>query len=107
MIMLPSLRRFALTAHVVSSVGWLGAVAGFLGPQLVGDASAALLVLIVTCTLSVYKPWGLIGSRAQGRLARAPTVLVSFGPRVVVVLIGVLLATIIVLHLTGHGLGPH
>ncbi|MBA2455119.1 MAG: hypothetical protein H0V48_01050 [Nocardioidaceae bacterium] len=28
--MTPRLRKFALTAHVVSSVGWLGAVAGFL-----------------------------------------------------------------------------
>jgi hypothetical protein len=30
MIMGPALRKFALTAHVTSSVGWLGAVAGFL-----------------------------------------------------------------------------
>jgi hypothetical protein len=29
MIMPPRLRKFALTAHVSSSVGWLGAVAGF------------------------------------------------------------------------------
>ena len=32
----PGLRRLALTAHVVSSVGWLGAVAGFLGLAVVG-----------------------------------------------------------------------
>ena len=30
MIMSPGVRRFALTAHVTTSVGWLGAVAGFL-----------------------------------------------------------------------------
>jgi hypothetical protein len=30
MTMTPGLRKFALTAHVTSSVGWLGAVAGFL-----------------------------------------------------------------------------
>ena len=30
MIMRPGLRKFALTAHVTSSVGWLGAVAAFL-----------------------------------------------------------------------------
>lgn len=30
MIMTPRLCRFALTAHITSSVGWLGAVAGFL-----------------------------------------------------------------------------
>ena len=33
------LRRFALTAHVVSSVGWLGAVAAFLGLAVVGLTS--------------------------------------------------------------------
>jgi len=31
MAMRPRLRRFVLTAHVISSVGWLGAVAVFLG----------------------------------------------------------------------------
>src|SRR6187431_3067634 len=30
MIMSPGARRFALTAHVTTSVGWLGAVGGFL-----------------------------------------------------------------------------
>ena len=30
MIMSPGLRKLALTAHVTASVGWLGAVAGFL-----------------------------------------------------------------------------
>lgn len=30
MTMTPGFRKFALTAHVISSVGWLGAVAGFL-----------------------------------------------------------------------------
>jgi hypothetical protein len=29
MTMTPGLRKFALTAHVTSSVGWLGAVAAF------------------------------------------------------------------------------
>ena len=32
----PRLRRFALTAHVVSSVGWLGAVVVFLALALIG-----------------------------------------------------------------------
>jgi hypothetical protein len=31
---------------------------GRLGPQLVGDAGVALLVLLVITTLSVFKPWG-------------------------------------------------
>ena len=37
--MTPRLRNLALTAHVASSVGWLGAVAGFLALALVGLTS--------------------------------------------------------------------
>ena len=36
MIVTPGLRKFALTAHVTSSVGWLGAVAAFLALAVVG-----------------------------------------------------------------------
>ena len=39
MTMAPPLRRFALTTHVVSSVGWLGAVVVFLGLSIVGVTS--------------------------------------------------------------------
>jgi uncharacterized membrane protein len=39
MIMTPRLRKFALTAHVTSSVGWLGAVAAFLALAVVGLTS--------------------------------------------------------------------
>jgi hypothetical protein len=37
--MTPAVRKFALTAHVVSSVGWLGAVAAFLALGVVGVTS--------------------------------------------------------------------
>ncbi len=37
--MTPGLRKFALTAHVISSVGWLGAVAGFLALAVAGLTS--------------------------------------------------------------------
>jgi hypothetical protein len=37
--MSPGLRKLALTAHVASSVGWLGAVAGFLALSIVGLTS--------------------------------------------------------------------
>lgn len=37
----PGARKLALTAHVVSSVGWLGAVAGFLALAIVGLAGSA------------------------------------------------------------------
>jgi hypothetical protein len=39
MTMTPGLRKFALTAHVASSVGWLGAVAVFLALAVVGLTS--------------------------------------------------------------------
>jgi hypothetical protein len=39
MTMTPRLRRFALTAHVTFSVGWLGAAAAFLGLGVVGLTS--------------------------------------------------------------------
>jgi len=39
MIMTPAVRKFALTAHVTSSVGWLGAVASFLALAVVGLTS--------------------------------------------------------------------
>ncbi len=39
MTMTPSLRKFALTAHVTSSVGWLGAVAVFLALAVAGLTS--------------------------------------------------------------------
>ncbi|HZO53716.1 MAG TPA: hypothetical protein VFB63_13455 [Bryobacteraceae bacterium] len=37
--MTPLVRKFALTAHVTSSVGWLGLVAGFLALAVAGLTS--------------------------------------------------------------------
>ena len=39
MTMSPGVRKFALTAHVTTSVGWFGAVAGFLALALAGLTS--------------------------------------------------------------------
>jgi hypothetical protein len=39
MTMTPGVRKLALMAHVACSVGWLGAVAGFLGVSVVGLSS--------------------------------------------------------------------
>lgn len=38
-MMTPGVRKFALTAHVISSVGWLGAVAAFLALAIAGLTS--------------------------------------------------------------------
>ena len=82
MTMSPSLRRPALTAHVTSTVGWLGAIAGFVALalaaltstdiQLVRSAYLAMeltgwYVLVPLCVaslatgliMSVGTPWGL------------------------------------------------
>ena len=39
MTVTPNVRKLALTAHVASSVGWLGAIAGFLALAVVGLTS--------------------------------------------------------------------
>lgn len=56
MTMTPRVRKLALTAHVMSSVGWLGAVACFLALAIAGLTSgedqrlrAATLAMDVTC----------------------------------------------------------
>jgi uncharacterized membrane protein len=78
-----ALRRFLLTAHIVSSVGWLGAVGAFIGLAVVGVSSsdpatvrgvylvmepAAWLVLVPLALASLVTgllqalgtPWGLL-----------------------------------------------
>lgn len=54
MPMTPSVRKLVLTAHVTSSVGWLGAVAGFLALAIAGVASNdALMVRAAYLAMSV------------------------------------------------------
>ncbi|TIL81384.1 MAG: hypothetical protein E5Y81_02780 [Mesorhizobium sp.] len=83
MIMTPGLRKFALTAHVTSSVGTLGAVAGFLALAVAGLNSVdsqmvraaylameltawyvivplALASLLTGLVQSLGTPWGLL-----------------------------------------------
>ncbi len=83
MTMTPRLRKFALTAHVASSVGWLGAVVAFLPLAVVGligqDAQTvravylvmeligwyalvplALASLLTGLVQSLGTPWGLL-----------------------------------------------
>jgi hypothetical protein len=63
--MTPAVRKIALTAHVTSSVGWVGAVAGFIALAIAGVTSqdaqvarAAYLAMDVT-TWSVIVPFCL------------------------------------------------
>lgn len=81
--------------------------------QLVVDAGAALLVLLVATILSVYKPWGLTayGLRKQRGLSdesqqSLQTTGSSWGLYVVFGLVGLVILFAIV-HLAGGGLGQH
>jgi hypothetical protein len=70
--MTPAIRKLALTAHVTSSVGWLGPVVVYLAvalggltsddPQMVRaaylHAIGGLVVILTTTVLPMYKPWG-------------------------------------------------
>ena len=82
MTMTPGLRKYALTAHVISTVGWLGAVIGFLALAISGLTSrdaqtvrgvylamelTGWYVLVPLCVASLFTglimalgtPWGL------------------------------------------------
>ena len=81
--------------------------------QLVGDASAALFVLLVTTSLSIYKPWGMTeyGIRRQldetdGRSSRARLSSAPAGQYVLIV-IAAFIVVIVLLHLFGVGLHAH
>lgn len=80
---------------------------GRLGPQLVGDAALAAVTLLVTTTLSVYKPWGRTryGRRAEDQQAGDTTAGgLSLGRKVLIAIIGLIVAGLVVLHLAGGGL---
>jgi hypothetical protein len=91
-----------------------GADIGRIGTQLVGDASLAILVLLVATILSVYKPWGLtrFGRRKQGRLISNPrygtnSAEASRGLKIALAIVVVVIAAFVALHLSGGGLGRH
>ena len=81
--------------------------------QLVGDACAALFVLLVTTTLSVYKPWGMTsyGLRRQNGVTTAwrPTSSRQVSPWGRYVLFGIVsvIVLVLLLHLAGIGLHAH
>jgi hypothetical protein len=106
LLLLHQFTAVAVAASRVSGVaaGTLPEV-GRLGTQLVGDAGLAVLVLLATTTLSVYKPWGLTryGRRAQQRVEAiegSPSLIL----KIALAVIGLIVAGFVLLHLSGHGL---
>jgi hypothetical protein len=81
--------------------------------QLIGDASAALFVLLATTTLSVYKPWGMTpyGIRQQYAATEhwhaAARHRARPSGRYVLIAIGAFLAVILLIHLFGGGIHTH
>lgn len=81
--------------------------------QLIGDASAALFVLLMTTTLSVYKPWGMtpygIGQQSAATERWRPAWRRRDRPsgQYVLIGIGVFLVLILLIHLFGGGLHTH
>jgi hypothetical protein len=79
--------------------------------QLVADAGAAVAALLVATALSVYKPWGVtaygwrkmngVARERRSRNATPGWVYVCGGIAVLFVLV------VVVMHLTGRGLGGH
>lgn len=100
-------RVAAIAAETTLSAGDLPKVR----VQLVGDAGAALFVLFVVTTLSVYKPWGMTayGLRKQNQTAwrrpvtRAPAL---WGRYVLFGIIGLVLLALL-MHLAGGGMHGH
>jgi predicted ferric reductase len=85
---------------------------GRLGTQLVFDASAAIVVLLVTVTLSVYKPWGRIRyaeSKDEGLAPISPAAAEQSRPlpaglRLFFAIVGMIVAAVIIVHLAGGGM---
>lgn len=94
----------------VVSMGALPEIGG-LGRQLVFDAGAAVVVLLATATLSVYKPWGFIRGRAETPAGGVAAVVsrgsLPMGLRIFLGLIAALVVTVVVVHLAGGGMGRH
>ena len=115
LVLLLHMQPTSRLAGVAAATTLSGADLRGLRIQLVADAGAALLVLLVATTLSVYKPWGLTryGQRKQhalgagveagrGATTGTPRLVYVFG-----IIVSILVLLFVILHLTGSGLGGH
>ena len=81
---------------------------GQLGTQLVADSGLAALVLLVTTTLGVYKPWGRTryGRGKQGKEI-LPATSLPLALKVFLALVGAIIVAFLIVHLAGGGLHRH
>jgi hypothetical protein len=109
-ILLLHMQPTSRLAGVAADTAVAGADLHALQVQLVADAAAAVLVLVVATTLGLYKPRGMTRygarkNREEGGLPEdqsAPRWVKTFGGIVIV-----LILIFVILHITGHGLGRH
>jgi hypothetical protein len=105
----------AVAARRVSEGGTRALFGAGLAPlknELVLAPSLSLLLLFTATALGVYKPWGVTAYGRRKQLERRNVTAQSvqrtpLAVRIFFVLIGLLLAALILLHLTGHGFGGH
>lgn len=125
----PSLRKLALTIllllHQFTAVAGAAKRAaaaapgampevGRIGVQLVADSALAIVVLVVTTTLGIYKPWGKTryGRRAEilpaAGASDTPAAGLPLGLKIFLAVLGALVLAFLVAHLAGKGLahGP-
>jgi hypothetical protein len=81
--------------------------------QLIADAGAALVLLLTTTTISVYKPWGRITYNGWQNIESYPRMMAIFsaskkspGFYILIGLLAVIL-TVMIIHLFGGGMGAH
>lgn len=122
LLLLHQFTAVAAAARQVSetTVGTVPGMGG-LGKQLAADAGLAIVVLVVTATLSVYKPWGrtpygrrkLQQERRGGSEAAVPVsendtaANIPLGVKVLLAVMAVVAAVFVVIHVTGGGLHGH
>lgn len=84
---------------------------GRLGPQLVGDAVFAIVVLIAITVISIFKPWGktrygqVVLNEAQTSVGITPSIPLKI--KILLIIIGLLAIAFVSLHLADKGLGGH
>jgi len=109
------LHQFGAIAKAANRVS--GATAGMLfsadfGPlktELLRAPSLAIVLLLTTTALGIYKPWGLTRYGQRKRWERSkvqqPNIQTPLGVKIFFAVIGALAVVFVVLHLTGHGFG--
>ena len=84
---------------------------GSLKAELLLKSASAIVLPIGIAVLGIYKPWGLTayGRRKQQEPGTQPQAHspIPLGVKILYTAVALLLVVIIVMHLTGHGMGGH